>query len=274
MNVINEKYDQFKIEKLKHFLEDMSNKGIAKPYEIFVDNLKAVPKTEDVKEFENYEHYISEDTKKIRIVIYGSSRSPRNEQYCFFMQQPQQEKSMNGLGEVENLIQEKLAARDKEYEMAKLKEELAEAQEQLDEAEEYVETLEEQIEEMKRSKFKIGNINLGELASVMTESFLRRNPQIIAKIPGGEALAGLLIEDTAQLDKKAANSTVTEGEASFQKKTTNTENLTEEQKRYAAFLAQLEQAFDEKQLADVMLVLQKLAAEPAQLEPVKKLLNI
>ncbi len=274
MNVINEKYDQFKIDKLKHFLEDMSNKGIAKPFEIFVDTLKAVPKTEDVKEFDNYEHYINEDTQKIRIVIYGSSRSPRNEQYCFFMQPPLQEKSLNGLGEIENIIQEKLAARDKEYEMKELRAELSKAQEKLEEAEEYAETLEQQIEDMKRNKFKVGNLNWGELASVMTESFLRRNPQIIAKIPGGEALAGILMEDTAELDKKPASTLVAEGEASFQKKTVGTENLTEEQKRYAAFLAQLEQVFDEKQLADVMLILQKLAAEPAQLEPIKKLLNI
>lgn len=274
MNLINEKYDQFKIEKLKHFLEDMSNKGIAKPYEIFVDNLKAVPKTEDVKEFENYEHYINENTQKIRIVIYGSPRSPRNDQYCYYMQQMQENKPNNGLGEVENLIQEKLAARDREYEMKELRAELNKVEEKLEEAEEYVETLEQQIEDMKRNKFKVGNLNLGELASVMTESFLRRNPQIIAKLPGGEALAGILMEDTAQLEKKPANTPVAEGEASFQKKTVGTENLTEEQKRYAAFLAQLEQVFDEKQLADVMLMLQKLAAEPAQLEPIKKLLNI
>lgn len=171
MNLINEKYDQFKIEKLKHFLEDMSNKGIAKPYEIFVDNLKAVPKTEDVKEFENYEHYINENTQKIRIVIYGSPRSPRNDQYCYHMQQMQENKPNNGLGEVENLIQEKLAARDREYEMKELRAELNKVEEKLEEAEEYVETLEQQIEDMKRNKFKVGNLNLGELASVMTEVF-------------------------------------------------------------------------------------------------------
>jgi hypothetical protein len=44
MPVTNDKYDQLKIDKLKHFLEDMASKGQAKPFEIFVDNLKVVPK--------------------------------------------------------------------------------------------------------------------------------------------------------------------------------------------------------------------------------------
>ena len=40
MPVSNEKFDQLKIDKLKHFLEDMAAKGNPRPYEIFVDNLK------------------------------------------------------------------------------------------------------------------------------------------------------------------------------------------------------------------------------------------
>ena len=116
MPVTNDKYDQLKIDKLKHFLEDMASKGQAKPYEIFVDNLKVVPKTEDPKDFDSYEFYMNEDTEKIRILIYNSNLSPRNDQYCFYVQQNKQEKSHNGLGHLDGIIQEKLNARDKEYE--------------------------------------------------------------------------------------------------------------------------------------------------------------
>jgi hypothetical protein len=40
MPVTNDKYDQLKIDKLKHFLQEMAAKGQPRPFEIFVDNLK------------------------------------------------------------------------------------------------------------------------------------------------------------------------------------------------------------------------------------------
>jgi len=274
MPVTNENFDQLKIDKLKHFLEDMAAKGQARPYEIFVDALKVVPKTEDPKDFDSYDYYMNEDTEKIRILIYNSNLSPRNDQYSFFVQKNKHDKATNGLGEIDNIIQEKLAARDREYEMNKLKEELEEIKKQLDESEEYAEGLETQLEELKANKFKLGNINMGELASVALEGIVRRNPQLLSKLPGGEALAGIIEQDNIDKEKKQLTPAAQEGEASFQKKSEIAEGLTEEQKRYAAFIAQLEQTFNEAQLAEVMLIIQKLAEEPAQLESVKKLLNI
>src|SRR5437660_12631732 len=102
MPVSNDKYDQLKIDKLKHFLEDMAGKGHPRPFEIFVDSLKVVPKSEDPKDFDNYEYYMNEDSEKVRILIYNSQHSPRNDQYCFYVQQNKQEKPVNGLGEIEN----------------------------------------------------------------------------------------------------------------------------------------------------------------------------
>ncbi len=80
MPVTNDKFDQLKIDKLKHFLEEMSSKGHARPFEIFVDNLKVIPKTEDPKDFDAYEYYMNEDTEKVRILIYNSTATPRNDQ--------------------------------------------------------------------------------------------------------------------------------------------------------------------------------------------------
>ena len=85
MAVTNDQYDQLKIDKLRHFLEDMAMKGHARSYEIFVDSLKVVPKTDDPKQFENYEYYMNENTEKVRILIYTSNLSPRNDQYCFMV---------------------------------------------------------------------------------------------------------------------------------------------------------------------------------------------
>lgn len=274
MPVNNENFDQLKIDKLKHFLDDMAAKGQPRPYEIFVDGLKVVPKTEDPKDFENYEYYMNENTEKIRMLIYNTANSPRNDQYNFLVQKSLRDKSLNGLGEIDTIIQEKLAARDKEYETAKLKEELEEIKQQLEEAEEYSETLEAELEDLKANRFKLGNLNMGELASVALEGIVRRNPQILSKLPGGEALAGIIEQDNSDKMKGSSADVSPEGEASFNKKKDVSEGLSEEQKRHSAFLSQLEQTFNEDQLSDVMLIIQKLAEQPAQLAEVKTFLKI
>jgi hypothetical protein len=272
MPVSNEQFDQQKIDRLKHFLETMAAKGQARPYEIFVDHLKVIPKTDDPKEFDNYDYYLHEDTEKIAILIYNTHASPRNDKYCFYLQQgvKKQGQGFNGLGEVEEIIQEKLAARDKEYAFKKLQEDLAAVEQQLSEAEEYATELEQQLQDAKSNKYKLGNINMGELASIALEGFVRRNPQLIAKLPGGEALAGVLALDSSDKVQEQAIEPATQ--ASFQKKI-STDTLTEEQKRHSSFLAQLEQVFDETQLETMMHIIQRLAEQPHQLETVKQLLN-
>lgn len=276
MPVTNDTYDQLKIDKLKHFLETQAQKGGAKPYEIFVDNLKVVPRTEDPKDFDNYEFYMNEDTEKVRILIYNSNLSPRNDQYSFMVQKNKVEKSLNGLGEVENIIQEKLAARDREHEMHRLKEELETTKEELQETEEYAEKLEKEIEYMKENKFKLGNINIGELASVAMEGMIRRNPQFLTKLPGGEALAGIIEQDNKDHESRLLKSNaVSETEASFQKKEESTEaQFSETEVRQLAFLSQLQEGFDQKQVEVFNIILGRLAADPSQLQNVAKLFNI
>src|SRR5258708_12761587 len=83
MSVPQQKFDEFKIDKLKHYLEDMAGKGQPRLYEIFVDGLKVVPKTEDTGQFDNYEQYMDEDTEKVRILVYNSNLSPLNHQFFF-----------------------------------------------------------------------------------------------------------------------------------------------------------------------------------------------
>jgi hypothetical protein len=266
MPVTNEKYDQLKIDKLKHFLQEMATKGTARPYEIFVDNLKVVPKTEDPKDFDNYEYYMNEDTEKIRILIYNSAASPRNDQYCYYLPKNKPESSLNGLGEIETIIQEKLSARDREHELIKLKEELEETKRQLEEAEEYSESLEQQLEEAKSTKYKLGKLDLVELGGAVLEKLAVKNSPALEKI----GLGGLIGSDATQ-----ANPKVDESEVSFQKKTENeNQKLNPDQLQYIPVLQQLDTAFDRSQLQVVMQVLGKFSEEPENLKTVAELLNI
>lgn len=276
MPVITEQYDQLKIDKLKHYLEMQANKGQAVPFEMFVDNLKVVPRTEDPKEFENYEFYMNEDTEKVRILIYGYGQSPRNDQYCFMVQKNKLDKGLSGLGEIETIVQEKLAARDREYEMTRLKEELEAIKQELEEAEEYNEKLEKEIEYMKANKFKLKNMDMGELASHALEGILRRNPQIFTKIPGGQALAGFIEQDNKEQETRMLEQQqpAQEPEATFQKKQPAEPQLSDIEVRQLAFLQQLQEAFDAKQVEIFNIILGKLAAEPAKLQEIATLLGI
>ena len=264
MPVTNDKYDQLKIDKLKHFLEDMASKGQAKPYEIFVDNLKVVPKTEDPKDFDSYEFYMNEDTEKIRILIYNSNLSPRNDQYGFYVQQNKQEKSANGLGDLDGIIQEKLNARDKEYELNRLKVELEEAKQQLEEAEEYSDKLEQQLEDAKSNKYKLGKLDLVDLGTLVLGRLAEKNADLLSKVG---------LEGLSSNQKQIPGTELTETEASFQKKTDN-QNLSPEQLQYISVLQQLDQAFDKPSLEVVMLILGKFSEEPETLKSVAELLNI
>ncbi len=266
MPVINESYDQLKIDKLKHFLEEMAAKGHARPFEIFVDSLKVVPKTEDPKDFDNYEYYMNENTEKIRILIYNTSLSPRNDQYCFYVQQQKQhQQAPNGLGEIDHIIQEKLSARDREHEMARLQTELEETKKQLEESEEYAEELERQLEESKCNKYKLGKLDLVELGGVVLERLAVKNSPALEKI----GLGGLLASNG-----QAENSPSEETQVSFQKKSGEDSELKPECLQYIPWLQQLDAAFDQPQLEIVMQVLGKFSEEPSKLNTVAELLNI
>jgi hypothetical protein len=272
MPVTNEKYDQFKVDRLKNYLEDMTEKNQARLYEIFVDTLKVVPKTSDVTEFDNYERYMTEDTEKVRIVIYNSGLSNRNDQYCFYVHNKQ--KHDNGLGEIETIVQDKLAARDREHEMNQLREDLEEAKTKLKEAEEYAELLQGQLDQEKDTQ-QHKKLRLGELASIALEGIVRRNPQWLGKVPVvGEALAGIIEQDTIDKQQLLSSPPAPETAVSYQKKVTATQEVKPEHLPYIPLLRQLETAFDQSQLNTVWQVLEKFAQTPDSLQTVAELLNI
>jgi hypothetical protein len=260
MPVTNEKYDQLKIDKLKYYLEEMASKGQAKPFEIFVDSLKVVPKTEDPKDFDSYEYYMNEDTEKVRILIYNSNLSPRNDQYCFYVQQGKTEKGLNGLGEVEQIVQDKLAARDREYETNRLKEDLEKTKKSLDEAEEYIDELETKLELSSTEKYKLRGFNMLDFGVAVAEKLAEKHADKL----GALGLGGF----TPTKELPLAETT----EASFQKKDpANAPN--EKQQQYIEFMTELEKTFDEQQMLSVIQILQQLMEAPQQVETVLSLLT-
>lgn len=257
-------FDQFKIEKLRIFLLEMAERGQPRPFEIFVDTLKVIPKTCDPKEFDNYEHYVDEQTEIIRILIYNTDASPRNEKYVFRLRKCRRE---GELGEIESLIQDRLTAQERDYKANAVRGELDDVRKKLTEAEEYIEELQKELEEVRNSKKQF---TFGEIASYILEGLMRRNTHLLTKLPGGEALAGIIEQDNQERGQLNAPFEQT---ASFQKKQ-HDPAVKPEHLQYVPFIDQLVNSFGPNDLHIVMQIINKLSEEPAQLKIVAELLNI
>ncbi len=255
MPFINEKYSEQKIDNLYNYLQSSKEQGEPEDYEIFVDAFKVVKRTSDLARFETYSNYIQPETKSVTIVIYDGS-SPRNTKHIFTIKDDHTN-GLNGI-DVDIRIEEKLRLEKEKWETDLLKKENEQLKAELAEAETYIEELEENAEKAKDKKFRMGDVNVGEFASVVLEGFVRRNPQLLTKLPGGEALAGVIEQDNAEREKALLDKSP-EPEVSFKK---STNHLSEEEKSYLDFIKSLQEKFDNEQMTGVMLVLDILAKDP------------
>ena len=264
MPFINEKYSEQKIDNLYNYLQNSKEQGESEDYEIFVDAFKVVKRTNDLARFESYSNFIQPETKAVTIVIYDGT-SPRNTKHIFTIK----EGNTNGLSgvDVDTRIEEKLRSEKEKWETDLLKKENEKLKTELSEAEAYIEELEDNAEKAKDKKFRIGDVNVGEFASVVLEGFVRRNPQLLTKLPGGEALAGVIEQDNVEREK-ALLAKSPEPEVSFKKKSSSSEpTMSEEDKSYLDFIKSLKDKFDHEQMTSVMLILDVLAKSPNDIDP-------
>ena len=274
MQIKTEKYDQQKIDRLKQFLENMVERGQPRPYEVFVDSLKVIPKTQDLKEFDNYEAFVNEETEKLRIVIYNTSASPRNDQYCFLLNGASPKQGLHGVEEksLGAIVQEKLDERDREHAYKRLNEKYEEQAKKLEDAEDYIEELEQKVVDIQAGKDK-RMLNIGELGGAMLNGLIKSNPALLKALPGGEALAGLFAEDGANTIAQLPDGNQPDAEVSFEKASSDKAGMTEEHRQWLLFGGQLQQAFGD-QFPLLITTLQVLKQQPAQLPTVAQLLNI
>ena len=269
MPVIEERYDQNKIDSLKRYLKREADKGRTKDYEVIVDGFKVVSRTDDVEEFDDYEEEIKDNTRNISILIYDGAGTNRNTRYSFALNQdnisPIPTKPVNGLGglgEIDEIIQQKLDEKDRDYKITALEKELDETHQKLSEAEEYHEQLQEEINELKAVKKNPMNLQLGEIGASIMDNLLKRNiPQ----------LAGVL---NGIIPPAQAAQAEPQGEATFQKQGDPGPQLSEKQQRHLNNLEMMEQAFNEEQLQIAIVILRKLMEYPEQLIPVAQFLNL
>lgn len=278
-------FDQNKLERLKNHLSAMAEKGKAKFYEIYVDNLKAVPKTDEVSDFESYEDYINTDTEQIKLIIYNSSISPRNDQFVFLMKARNREEATNlGLSGMpikkfsRNLVnewrEENKFKGEQHQEISRLKRELAEHRREIQDKQNYIDELETLIEKARKNGNKIGGIDVGDMLSAAVEGLIRRNTSFIAKIPAISGLAGIIEQDNLRLENETQAPT-SDAEVSFKKKeATNVQPaLTEQERAFVNLFKELEKQFTEDELGLIMEVLDAFSKDKTQIQMVLEFLK-
>lgn len=279
-------YNDVKLSQFKMWLHDMATKGEEKHFEVYVNDVKVVPRTNKIEQIDDHKAYLEDTTETVKVFVYNTENSNRYIQFIFFIEKkkpieqtehiaaPHQPQGLSGI-ELENRISERLTAalaQERErWQNDLMKREFETCKKDLADAEEYIEDLEKQLSHYKRKKLHWGDVNLGDVASVIVEGMVKRNPHWVAKLPGGDALAGLIANE-ATIENATAE--VVENEVVFKKKTPAEDGLSEEVKAQLGFLKQLETHFNQEQLDKIMLILQSFVETPKNIETVFELLEI
>lgn len=264
-------YNNQKIGLLKQILLNNAESGKPIDYEIRVDEMKVVQRTNDPEQFDNHEEFVTEETRKIVILFYdGNSR--RNTRHTFLRKEEEKNPQQNTLSgvEIEKIVSEKLLQEKKQWQQELIEKENKELKEKIEEAEEFIQKQGKIIQDLKSDR-KLGDMQWGELIGIAGESILRRNTHLLAKVPGMSELAGVIKSDNKNLQKQVENPEP-QAEASFSKpKESNKEQkenseLNKDDNDRLDFLRQLQERFSEEELKQVLTLLNVLVQKPKTIE--------
>lgn len=276
-----DKFDQTKIDRLKSHLESLATKGSPKFYEIFVDGLKAVPKTDEPKEFDGYEDYMTAETNQIKVVIYCSGASPRNDQYVFSMKAKSNEEALdmglNGIAvrgfttkELETLRNRRDQKAAYDTEIKELNGEIKDLYKELDEKEAYIAILEKAIENAKANGNKIGGFHAGEILGVALDGLLKKHAHKLEKISGLDGLAGFL-----ESGEKSEAKSEPDAEVTIKKKTTSENSeLTDQDKNFLSLFREIQKHFSPQEIDQVIEIIEGLSKDKNKIAEVIQVMKL
>ena len=282
MSIVKEKYSSNRINLLHQMLLNDAEQGNPRDYDIKVDELKVVQRTDDPERFFSHEEFVQPETACITVNIYdGSSR--RCTKYQLYFSDVQASASASTLSGIENTIKEKIGSERMQWEYEQMKKEKGTLEHKLGEAEEYMEELQDksshvqqEFETLKNKRVNLAEMNAGKLIGIATDYLVKNHPAITRKIPILSGLSGLLTGDESEENDSligTGNDSETVSSASFSKKEhSESPKYDEATQRKLVFMQGMEDAFTEPQLDKVIQIIQGLAAKPEQLEIIHGLL--
>jgi hypothetical protein len=276
MGIVKEKYTEQRINQLHQLLLNDNEKQKSRDYDIKVDDLKVVQRTNDVDNFFKHEDFIDYTTKSVTINLYdGCSR--RCTRYQLYFGEALQQNSVTLAG-IENAVQEKLDARQKQLDYENLVKSNTDLKEQLSEAEDYIEQLENNLNSEKEKKLNIKD-NIGDFAAKALEGLLRNNVHWFTNVPALNGISDAIKQDNQVLQNQANDvTTTTEAEptVTFTKKKDVVEQeivATETEKQILEYIKIIQQKFSTAEVEKVLDILEILAEEKENIDIVYELLE-
>ncbi|HEY9048280.1 MAG TPA: hypothetical protein VIN08_20375 [Ohtaekwangia sp.] len=261
-----EPYNQRKIDMLADQVRRAHQSGEPILYEIDVDDDRVIRRTSDPEMFHMFDEYVDGKTKSVTIKLYFGS-SNNNEKYVFTM----------GGGEwidpadIKKQIQAGIDQKMREKEFIDLVARNKQLEEQIKELENDIGELEKEKDALIASRSPLSGV-IGEIGSSVVESLIKRNPQIIARMPGGEALAGLMEPLPPAVDVEHCDVSYKLKDQSQPKQTPVT-TLTEEQLFALDFGMSIRGVFTKDEFDKVNRITQLLAEDKSRLDLIIELLK-
>jgi hypothetical protein len=283
-----DQYSESRIDKLKTLLRDKKESGVNRWFEIFVDNLRVVQKTDNLDEFDKYKRYVDEGTGQVKIVVYYSATSPKNETYQYTQDEEEvsysKNRPVNG-ADLQEMVNEKLEAREQEFiwrtkqmefqrkieslqesMLAQQKEydkQLKEKDEEIGDAEEYTDELQKRVKELEAALSKKA-IPFGQLLSAGAEHFLRSNAHRLKKIP---LLGGIATMFNAGDGNSSQPDQAGGADMSFTPAEDDSPKRTDAEIRTLEWFSTIESAFSPTQMQQYIQLTELLVHAPAHIEP-------
>jgi hypothetical protein len=246
-------------------IRDGHDKGEPILYEIDVDDDRVVRKTSDPEMFYVFDEYVDGKTKSITVKIF-SGTSNNNEKHIFIMGG-----ELIDPAEIQKRIEAGVDQKMRERQFTDLIEKNKELEQQVKELEQEVEELEKEKDTLIASRSPLSGV-IGEIGSSVVENLIKRNPQMLARIPGGGALAGLMEQPPIPVE-------VVHPEVDFKLKDQShshknaASQLTEEQLFALDFGMGMKGLFTKEEFDKVNKIVQLLAEDKSRLDLIIELLK-
>lgn len=199
-------YNDENLARLKLWLTNSSEQDNKKYFEVLVDGMKIIYKTDDLTRLEDLSMWVDANAKVIKVLVYSSAGSHRYQVFEFrtngYIQNIESEKqkkeqhaqqSLSGFTiEVDQKIAQAIQNERKEQAFEGLKKENRSLKDQLGEANVYIGKLEDKVQQHESKKLKLDKETIITIGSGILGHVVKTNPEILDKVSGLSGLASAL----------------------------------------------------------------------------------
>jgi hypothetical protein len=265
------------LSKLKLWLANMHQQGENKFFEILVDGVRVVHKTDKLEEFDRYLSWMGDTSQSMRVLVYNTKNSHRSQVFEY-----KTEKYVEGVSdrlyptrkprlseeEIDERVQAQLEEKQKKQALLDTQKQNKELTQRLSDAELYIRELEEKVEKSKEQK---NGFDMGSLLT-MFSGLASANPQAKESFDG---LKDILKNQKMETETKQETEQPT---ATFKKKAPlespiekNTDNIEPDQE--ANYIFKTNGNLDEAQAMKMYQLMQFFSDNPPYIDVVFDLVS-